>query len=60
MSKMPDFESQLGIYLVILNALKASSEDICVNCNALESVKIKTEKGLEKTEDGRYKLCSDP
>ena len=48
MSKMPDFESQLRIYPVILNALKASTEDICVNCIGLESAKIKTEKGLKK------------
>jgi hypothetical protein len=48
MSKMPNFESQLRIYPVILNALKASSEDICLNCIGLESAKIKTEKRLKK------------
>ncbi len=46
--EMPDFESQLRIYPVIINALKATSEDICVNCIGLESAKIKTEKGLKK------------
>src|SRR3990170_1062702 len=48
MSKMPDFESQLRIYPVILSALKASSEDICLNCIGLESAKIKAEKRLKK------------
>ena len=48
MSKIPDFESQVRIYPVILNALKATSEDICVNCIGLESAKIKAEKGLKK------------
>ena len=46
--KMPDFESQLRIYPVMISALKASSEDICINCIGLESAKIKTEKGLKK------------
>jgi len=46
--EMPDFESQLRIYPVIISALKASSEDICVNCICLESAKIKAEKGLKK------------
>jgi len=45
---MPDFESQLRIYPVMISALKASSEDICINCIGLESAKIKTEKGLKK------------
>jgi hypothetical protein len=48
MSKMPNFESQLRIYPVILNALEASSEDICLNCIDLELAKIKTEKRLKK------------
>jgi len=48
MEKMPDFESQLRIYPVIINALKASSEDMCLNCIGLESAKIKAEKGLKK------------
>ena len=47
---MPDFESQLRIYPVMISALKASSEDICINCIGLESAKIKTEKGLKKME----------
>ncbi|MFH1774827.1 MAG: hypothetical protein ABH874_07720 [Methanobacteriota archaeon] len=46
--EMPGFESQLRIYPVIINALKATSEDICINCIGLESAKIKTEKGLKK------------
>lgn len=45
---MVDFESQVRIYPVMLSALKASSEDICVRCIGLESAKIKTEKGLKR------------
>ena len=43
-----DFENSLRVYPVVLSALKASSEDICVNCIGLESAKIKVEKGLRK------------
>lgn len=46
--EMPDFESQLRIYPVMLSALKASSEDICIDCIGLESAKIRAEKRLKK------------
>lgn len=45
---MVGFESQVRLYPVIISALKACSEDICVKCIGLESAKIKTEKGLKK------------
>lgn len=43
-----DFETQLRIYPAMLSALKASSEEICVNCIGLEAAKTKVEKGLKK------------
>lgn len=45
---MLDFESQLMIYPVLLSALKACCEDVCLNCIGLEAAKTKTEKGLKK------------
>jgi hypothetical protein len=45
---MEELDNMVRGYNVVLGALKASSDDICVNCINLEAGKTKVGKGLKK------------